>query len=405
MFTPITVYPIHGIRLGTAAAGIKNPNRKDRPDVAIIEIAANSNVAALFTTNAFCAAPVIVAKKHLNSSNTKYLLINSGNANAGTGQDGINRTLACCQVLADLTDSVVEQILPFSTGVIGEPLPVTRLTAALPVALTALDTNFWQQAAAAIMTTDKVAKITSRQFTINGHTASITGIAKGAGMIQPNMATLLAYVGTDLALSPQVLKYCLTNAIQPTLNSITVDGDTSTNDACVLIATGTSTHPIITEQNSDACQEFTTVLTSIFMDLALAIVRDGEGATKLVTITVSGAQNTAEAQRVGFAIANSPLVKTALFASDPNWGRILAAVGRSGIEDLNIDQVDIFLDAVCIVRAGARAPEYTEQAGQEVFQQPEFSIKVILNRGPCTRTIFTCDLSYEYVRINAEYRT
>lgn len=404
---------IPGIRLGVAAAGIKNPQQRQRPDLTIIELAASGSAAAVFTRNAFCAAPVIIAKRHLAQGTPRYLLINSGNANAGTGIPGLNDAEDCCQALATLTNCQMQQVLPFSTGVIGEPLPVARLTAGLPHALADLQEAGWEKAAQAIMTTDTVPKLAVQKFTVPavgmqtapGIPALVIGIAKGAGMICPNMATMLAYIATDLTVTPDVLQQILLPAVATSFNAITVDGDTSTNDACVLLASGTSTAAPIADINSAGGQALAAAVNVVCADLAKAIVRDGEGATKLVTIEIQGAKNLDEARQVAYTIAHSPLVKTALFASDPNWGRILAAVGRAGIVDIVITRVQLHLDTVCIVRNGSRAVEYTEQAGRAVVQQPEFTIRVELGRGQATTRIRTCDLSYDYVRINAEYRT
>lgn len=394
--------PIAGIRLGTAAAGIKYP---DRRDLVIIEMAPGSTCAAVFTRNAFCAAPVQVARQHLDTASPSYLLINSGNANAGTGSEGLAVCIASCEALAEAAGCAAEQVLPFSTGVIGESLPLDKIRAALPQALASLDKNGWPTAARAIMTTDTVPKLISRSYESDGRTITVTGMAKGSGMIRPDMATMLAYVATDAKVDASLLQGCLQQAVGPSFNSITVDGDTSTNDACVLMATGASGHPAITDLNSAAYAALFDAVRGVCMQLARAIVKDGEGATKLVQIMVEEAADIAEARQVAYTIAHSPLVKTALFASDPNWGRILAAVGRAGILDLDVDVIRIWLDDVSIVREGGRDPGYTEAAGQAVMDRDEFTIRVELGRGKAEARVLTCDLSYDYVKINAEYRT
>jgi glutamate N-acetyltransferase/amino-acid N-acetyltransferase len=394
--------PVPGIRLAAVAAGIKYP---DRDDLALIEITEGATAAAVFTRNAFCAAPVIVARNNLSRGVPRYLLINSGNANAGTGAQGVQDAETSCAVLAELTGCEVHRVLPFSTGVIGQPLPMERLIAALPTALDGLSEDGWPAAARAIMTTDTVPKLVSRSFEIDGQKAVVTGMAKGSGMICPDMATMLAYIATDLAVENDVLQAILVQAVAATFNSITVDGDTSTNDACVLLATGTLPGARIISVDSDAGRRLAQVVTEVGMDLATAIVRDGEGATKLVSVEVEEAATETEARQVAYTIAHSPLVKTALFAADPNWGRILAAVGRAGVHGLDIERVRIHLDEVCIVRDGGCADDYTEVAGQSVMAKPEFAIRVSLGRGMVEARVLTCDLSYDYVRINAEYRT
>ncbi len=395
-------FPVAGIRLGTAAAGI---SYADREDLLVIELPVGATCAAVFTRNAFCAAPVLVAREHLRQGEARYLLVNAGNANAGTGEQGIADAGACCEALARLVACDIQQILPFSTGVIGEFLPVGRLTEALPQATGALSENGWSKAARAIMTTDTHPKLTSRRVIIDGTEVTVTGVAKGAGMICPDMATLLAYVATDLAVTPALLRECLMQAVEPSFNAITVDGDTSTNDSCVLVASGKAALPTVDSVESHAFLLLCDTVREVCMELARGIVRDAEGATKLVEVVVEAAADREEARSVAYAIAHSPLVKTALFASDPNWGRILAAVGRAGLPGLNINGVEIWLDDVCIVRDGARAPEYTEAAGQTVMDRAEMAITVRLGRGMADTRVLTCDLSYDYVRINAEYRT
>ncbi len=397
--------PLHavgGVRLGTAAAGIK---KRDRSDLLLIEIGPDAITDATFTRNAFCAAPVIVARRHLESSTPRYLLVNSGNANAGTGKRGIDDARATCRAVAELSDARLEQVLPFSTGVIGEPLPVDKITAALPAACGNLSGDGWSVAAHAIMTTDTVPKGASRQFDLDGHRITVTGIAKGAGMIHPDMATMLAFIATDAALEPGPLRRMLNDAVATTFNCITIDGDTSTNDACVLIATGASGHPVIDTRNSNAYRRVYDAVLEVCTTLAQAIIRDGEGATKFITVDVQNGRDGEECRRVADAVALSPLVKTAFFASDPNWGRVLAAIGRAGVTDFDIDKVAIRFNDVDIVLHGARAPSYTEQAGRQVLQQQEIVIQIDLGRGTGRARVWTCDLSGEYVRINAEYRT
>ncbi len=391
---------VAGIRLGTARAGIKYP---DRRDLVAIETAAGTHVAAVFTRNAFCAAPVVVARAHLATARPRYLVVNTGNANAGTGRQGLADAEASCRALAALTGCQPEEVLPFSTGVIGEPLPLDRLTAGLPAALADLRPDGWNDAAHGIMTTDTRPKWSSRQPTLTGNTVTVTGIAKGAGMIRPDMATMLAFIATDAVADEKWLRQILADAVADSFNAITVDGDTSTNDACVLLATGQSGIHIPT-MGTDG-ERFAAAVREVCMDLAQAIIRDGEGATKFVTVRIEGGRDAIECRRVADAIAHSPLVKTAFFASDPNWGRILAAVGRSGLSDLDLERVAIYLDEICIVRAGGRAPDYTEARGREVMRRPEITVRVELGRGGAAARIWTTDLSYDYVRINAEYRT
>lgn len=395
------LHPVNGFRLGTTSAGIKAPGR---PDLVVMELVAGSSTAAVFTQNAFCAAPVIVAREHLGQQQPGYLLINTGNANAGTGDSGIRDARQCCVALAGYAGCSSQAVLPFSTGVIGEPLPADKIQTSLPSALEQLDENGWDAAATGILTTDTVPKGASKRIVLDGRTITITGIAKGAGMIRPDMATMLAFIATDAVLEPEALHDCLLAAVEKSFNRITVDGDTSTNDACILVATGKSAIPAIAKDDVNYGL-FCTAVTEVCMQLAQAIVRDGEGATRFVTVAVDGGESTDECLKVAYTIAHSPLVKTALFAGDPNWGRILAAVGRAGITGLDLDNVQIYLDDVCIVRAGGRAPEYTEAAGQQVMNKDEITIRVILNRGDYAEEIWTCDLSYDYVKINAEYRT
>ncbi len=391
---------VPGITLGTTCAGIK---QAVKDDILVIQMAENATCAAVFTQNAFCAAPVHVAKANLSHA-PRWLLINSGNANAGTGEQGMQDALASCAGLAEVAGGAANQVLPFSTGVIGQPLPIDKIKAALPAAVRNLSPANWDKAAQAIMTTDTFAKGVSKVIQIEGQPVTINGISKGAGMIQPNMATMLGFIATDAKIRQPLLQSCLALAVEQSFNRITVDGDTSTNDACVLMASGCSPAPEITE-GSESYQVFADAVMTVCKQLAEAIVRDGEGATKLMRIVVKEALNDEEAVRVGKTIAHSPLVKTAFFASDPNWGRILAAVGRSGVENMVLDKVQIYLDDVCIVRNGGRADDYTEEAGQQVMDQEEITVTVKLGRGEAVQEVLTCDFSYDYVRINAEYRT
>jgi len=398
----IDLIPVPGIRLGTAAAGINKPGRQD---LVLIEIAPEGSCAGVYTRNAFCAAPVLLAREHQAQAGPHYLLVNSGNANAGTGEQGMQDALACCQAVADVVGCQAVEVLPFSTGVIGERLPVQKLTAALPQAYDNLVVSGWQTAAQAIMTTDTRPKGASRQFVSNGVTITVTGIAKGSGMIRPDMATMLAYVATDLAVAPALLQACLEQAVAASFNSITVDGDTSTNDACILMASGQATHARVEDADSAAAQALQQAVTEVCIELAQAIIRDGEGATKFITIEVKGGASEEECRQVAYTVAHSPLVKTAFFASDPNWGRILAAVGRAGIDGLDVSQVQIYLDEVGIVSAGGRDPGYTEVMGQGVMQRDEITVRIELGRGASQARVWTCDFSYDYVKINAEYRT
>jgi len=393
-----SMHPIRGFRLGTTDAGIKVADRKD---LVIMEIAQGSSVAAVFTQNRFCAAPVTISKQHLEQAQPHFLLVNTGNANAGTGEQGIADSISCCQALADVTGSELNQVLPFSTGVIGEPLPVDTICDAVPAAIEQLSEEGWADAAEGILTTDTLPKGATTTFDIQGSPVTITGICKGSGMIKPNMATMLGFVATDASIDEELLHSALRKANGQSFNRITVDGDTSTNDAAILIATGTS-GVVIDEINFD---QFLAQLTEIFIELAQSIIRDGEGASKFVTINVERAGNVSEALSVAYAVAESPLVKTALTASDPNWGRILAAVGRADVEDLDVSKIQIRLNAVLIAENGGRAKSYTEAQGQQAMQAEDIEINIQLNRGSIKETLWTTDLSYEYVRINAEYRT
>lgn len=396
------LFPIAGMRLASVRSGIK---KRAGDDMVLIELDAGCRTAAVFTQNAFCAAPVTLAKRHLQAHQPKLLLINSGNANAGTGQAGMQAAADSCRVAAELMGYATEEVLPFSTGVIGEVLPVEPFRTGVPAAIAALSVTGWAAAAQGIMTTDIVPKAVSRKLDIDGHAVTITGIAKGSGMIHPNMATMLGYVGTDAAVSLPLLQQMLQAATEDSFNSITVDGDTSTNDACTLTATGRSSLPEITDAHSVAYQQLSTAVTQLLTELATMIVRDGEGATKFISIVVEEAASKEEARQVGFTIAHSPLVKTAFFASDPNWGRILAAVGRAGLANLDLEAVRLYLGDVCIVENGGRSPSYTEEQGAAVMQADEITIGVKLARGTAAATIYTCDFSYDYVKINAEYRS
>ncbi len=392
--------PVRGFRIGVASAGIKKPGRRD---VVVMELAPGATCAGVFTRNAFCAAPVTVAKQHLAAVTPRYFLVNTGNANAGTGKQGLVDAQQSCAELAQRTGCDAAEVLSFSTGVIGEPLPLAKITQALPQALAGLGENNWEDAAHGIMTTDTVPKGCSRRIAIGNSEVTITGIAKGSGMIRPDMATMLAYIATDAQVGQQALQQALDSAVRQSFNRITVDGDTSTNDACMLVATGASGASLAV--GSEDFQLFCHALTEICETLAQAIVRDGEGATKLITIDVINGKNVGECEQVAFTIAHSPLVKTAFFASDPNWGRILAAVGRAGVPALDLDAITIHLGDVCIVREGGRAADYTEERGAAVMADAEIAIRVDLARGNETARVWTCDFSYDYVRINAEYRS
>ena len=392
---------VRGIRLAATAAGIRY---QGRDDLVLIELAEGGRCAAVFTRNAFCAAPVTVAREHLADDRVRYLLINSGNANAGTGENGLSVARETCRLLADSTGCDAGQVLPFSTGVIGEDMPVEPFAASIPALLQGLSEDNWTSAAAAIMTTDTVPKLASREVALSGGSVTVTGMAKGAGMICPDMATMLAYVATDARVPQALLQRMLGDAADLSFNAISVDGDTSTNDACVLLASGASGVTVDALDSVDGLA-LAQAVQAVCAELAEMIVRDGEGATKLVRIRVESAENPVEARRVAYTVAHSPLVKTALFASDPNWGRILAAVGRAGIKGLEIDRIRIWLGEVCIVSGGGRDPGYTEAAGQAVMDEAEIDIRIDLDRGAAQVQLLTCDLSYDYVKINAEYRT
>ena len=396
--------PVPGVRVATVAAGIKKPGRKD---LVLFELDPGTACAAVFTRNAFCAAPVTVAREHLAATEhrPRYLLVNTGNANAGTGQPGIDASRACTAAVADAAGVEPAQVLPFSTGVIGEPLPVSRIVDAIPAAVVALADDGWADAAAGIMTTDTRPKGLSVTFNCEGRDYVVTGIAKGAGMIRPNMATMLAYLATDMAVAPGLLQQLLVACVETSFNRITVDGDTSTNDACLLLATGAAGNPMVTDSASPLYDALRAAVEEICVTLAQALVRDGEGASKFVTVQVNGGRNEQECLDVAFTIAHSPLVKTALFASDPNWGRLLAAIGRAGLPDLDVDRVGLYLNEVLIAENGCRAAGYTEEQGVAAMAPEDIVIRVELNRGEGGARVWTTDFSYDYVRINAEYRT
>ena len=396
---PSQLQAVDGIRLSAIHCGIKSD--KDIKDLVLIEIAETANIASVFTTNKFCAAPVVVAKQHLaENHNTRYLLINSGNANAGTGDSGNQSAVACCAAVAEYAAVSASAVLPFSTGVIAAELPAAKISQAVPALFEQLRPHRWLEAAEGIMTTDTLPKAISEQFQLQGKTITITGMAKGSGMIRPDMATMLSFVATDAEIEPAVLKLYLDQAVGRSFNAITVDGDTSTNDACVLIATGKSAVAVEADNHS-----FKEALIKVFLHLAQSIIRDGEGATKFVEIEVQQAKSVEEAREVGFTIAHSPLVKTALFASDPNWGRILAAVGRAKIDSLQIDSVDLYLGNVCLLKNGVPDRDYLEELGQREMDKEEIKITVKLGQGEAAAIIWTTDLSYDYVKINAEYRS
>lgn len=395
---PTELLPIAGVRLASVNAGIRYKNRND---VLLMELAEGSTTAAVFTQNAFCAAPVWICREHLAVDTPRYLLINAGNANAGTGELGMRAARTSSEQVAKLAGCRAQQVLPFSTGVIGMQLPVEKIDAALPEAFAKLDADAWLEASRTIMTTDTVAKAISKQLSVDGKTITITGIAKGAGMIHPNMATMLAYVATDAQVDAATLQTCLNAVVDETFNCITVDGDTSTNDSLVLVATGQSTAAI----EGANVAVFQAALQEVCLYLAQAIIRDGEGATKFISVQVQGANTRDEAHIVGNTVALSPLVKTALFASDPNWGRILAAVGRSPIENLDVSQVTIWLGDTLLIQQGEPAPTYREELGQAEMKPAEITIRIDLGRGNASATVWTCDFSYDYVKINAEYRS
>ncbi|MGI9153865.1 MAG: bifunctional glutamate N-acetyltransferase/amino-acid acetyltransferase ArgJ [Rubrivivax sp.] len=409
---PADLHPVAGLRIGTAMAGVRKANRRDLVVFLLDEGAA---VAGVFTKNRFCAAPVQVCRQHLAEvtpgRGIRALVVNTGNANAGTGADGLARARRTCDALAGHLGVAAQQVLPFSTGVIMETLPVERIEAGLPAALahaaspTPADGARWAEAAQGIMTTDTLPKAASTQVQIGGRTVTVTGISKGAGMIKPNMATMLGYIATDATIAQSALEHLVAEAADASFNRITIDGDTSTNDSFVLMATQAAGHAPITSLDSDDGRILRQAVIEVAQRLAQAIVRDGEGATKFITVRVDGGRTKAECRQAAYAIAHSPLVKTAFFASDPNLGRILCAVGYAGIEDLDQGLIDLFLDDVHVVREGGRHPDYREEHGQRVMKQSEITVRVDLHRGPAHATVWTCDLSHDYVSINADYRS
>jgi len=400
----VALLPVPGLRIGSTMAGVRKPGRRDLVVFALDE---GATVAGVFTRNRFCAAPVQVCREHLaaGGAGIRALVVNTGNANAGTGEPGLAAARQTCEAVARLAGCTPAQVLPFSTGVIMEALPVDRITAALPAAWADLHEAHWFDAAQGIMTTDTLPKACSRQLEIDGRRVTVTGIAKGAGMIRPNMATMLGFVATDAAIAPEAAQVLLRAAADRSFNRITIDGDTSTNDAFMLLATDHAGHAPITALDTPAGRVLAQAVFEVSTHLAQAIVRDGEGATKFISVQVDGGRSEAECRQVAYAIAHSPLVKTAFFASDPNLGRILAAVGYAGIEDLDQGLIDLFLDEVHVARGGGRHPEYREEDGQRVMRQSEITVRVDLHRGGASTTVWTCDLSHDYVRINADYRS
>jgi glutamate N-acetyltransferase / amino-acid N-acetyltransferase len=398
-----SLHPVKGVQIGTAMAGVRKANRKD---LVVFLLDEGTAVAGVFTTNRFCAAPVQLCQQHLAAQRgIRALVINTGNANAGTGQDGLVRAESVCAALAQARGISPEQVLPFSTGVIMEVLPAERIVAGLPAAIQAAAPDRWLDAAQGIMTTDTLPKAASRQVSIGGKLVTVTGIAKGAGMIRPNMATMLGFVATDAVIAPGLMQVLVREAADQSFNRITIDGDTSTNDSFVLMATQQAGHAPITQLESPEGAVLREALFGVARELAQSIVRDGEGATKFITIRVDGGRTKEECRLAAYAIAHSPLVKTAFFASDPNLGRILAAVGYAGIGDLDQGLIDMFLDDVHVVVRGGRNPTYQEADGQRVMKQSEITIRVDLHRGPAHATVWTCDLSHDYVTINADYRS
>lgn len=401
---PETVYEIDGIRIGVTAAGVRY---KNRDDLVVVELAEQTNCAVVTTQSSFCAAPVQVLREHITDNKPRYLLINTGNANAGTGRDGIERAKLTCSALAQrLDDSVSAQnILPFSTGVIGEPINTDAFVAGLDAALANLNAANWAAGANAIRTTDTIAKLASEQVQVDGATYHITGMSKGAGMIRPNMATMLGFIATDANITQPLLQQMLASLTEQSFNRITIDGDTSTNDCCVLLATAKADASVIDSVEHPHYQSLYEALSRVFLRLAQLIVRDGEGATKFITVNVCGGATQQECCDVAYAIAHSPLVKTACFASDPNWGRLLAAIGYAGVEGLDQNTVSVSLNEVNICERGQIAEDYTEERGQAAMSRPEIVIKVDLARGDYQDTVYTCDLSYDYIKINADYRS
>lgn len=396
------MHVVQGVKIGSAEAYVRYPNRRD---LVIFEFAQGTNVAGVFTQNAFCAAPVHVSKLHLEQANPRYLVINTGNANAGTGKLGMENAQLTCLKLAELAEVEQYEVLPFSTGVIGEQLPIDRLVQGLRPALDTLDENSWVDAATGIMTTDTTPKGASEQFELDGVTYSMTGISKGAGMIRPNMATMLSFVATDVPIARNLVQQMLRISADQSFNRITVDGDTSTNDSCIFAATGLAGGIEISSVEDPRYAMVLDVLSRVMKRLAQLIIRDGEGATKFITVTVEGGNDIQECCDIAYSIAHSPLVKTAIFASDPNWGRILAAIGYAGVKDLDVEKIQVWLDDVQICKDGGAAADYTEEAGARVMSQTEMTIRVDLGRGQAKDTVYTCDLSYDYVKINADYRS
>ncbi|HSI24856.1 MAG TPA: bifunctional glutamate N-acetyltransferase/amino-acid acetyltransferase ArgJ [Methylotenera sp.] len=397
-----SLLPVSGIELGFAEAHVRKPNRKD---VLVVKLAEGTNVAGVFTLNRFCAAPVVLCKEYLaQQAGIRALLVNTGCANAGTGEDGLSRAQQSCEALADLLGVNANQVLPFSTGVILEPLPVDKVIAGMPAAITNLKEDNWLNAAEAIMTTDIVAKGVSKQITIDGKKVTITGISKGSGMIHPNMATMLGYIGTDAVISQPVLESIIQYAVNQSFNCITVDGDTSTNDSLILMATGKANNAEIAYNDANFVA-IRNAITEVAVELAQAIVRDGEGATKFMTIQVEGGNTEAECRKVAYAIAHSPLIKTAFFASDPNLGRILAAIGYAGIDNLDVNKMELYLGDILVAEKGGRAASYHEEQGAAIMKESDILVRVALNRGSADCTIWTCDFSYDYVKINADYRS
>jgi glutamate N-acetyltransferase/amino-acid N-acetyltransferase len=400
---PQSLHPVPGVRLGVAMAGVRKAGRRD---LTVIELAEGAQVAGVFTRNRFCAAPVQVCRRHLaGDAPPRAIVVNTGNANAGTGDDGVARALETCAALAQRLSLAPEQVLPFSTGVIMETLPVERVVAGLPQAIADLHEAHWAEAAAAIMTTDTLPKAASRRVTIGGCSVTVTGIAKGAGMIRPNMATMLGFVATDAVVAPQLMQQLVAEAADRSFNRITIDGDTSTNDSFVLIATNRAGHAPIVDLDSADGAALRQAVIAVAEELAQAIVRDGEGATKFITVQIDGGMTPDECRRAAYAIAHSPLVKTAFYASDPNLGRILAAVGYAGIDDLDQALIDLWLDDVHVATRGGRHPAYREEDGQRVMKKSEITVRVHLHRGPAQAMVWTCDLSHDYVSINADYRS
>ncbi|NOL52365.1 bifunctional glutamate N-acetyltransferase/amino-acid acetyltransferase ArgJ [Pelistega suis] len=395
------IHLVAGVQIGIASAGIKKPGKKD---ITVFQFAPGTTVAGVFTTNRFCAAPVQICKQRLTSGNDiRALLINTGNANAGTGETGYQNALATSATLANALNLKEEQVLPFSTGVILEPLPIDKINAAIPTAVANLADNEWFNAAHSIMTTDTVPKVSSKQVKVDGKTVTVTGISKGAGMIRPNMATMLGYVATDAKIAQQTLEKLTVAIANQSFNRITVDGDTSTNDSFIIAATGQSGVEAI--EGTASFDIIAQALTEISRELAQKIVRDAEGATKFITVQVEEAKNSEEALKIAYAIAHSPLVKTAFFASDPNLGRILAAIGYAGVNDLDTSALKLYLGDVLVALNGGRNPEYREEQGQAVMNEAEILVRVVLGRGDICETVYTCDFSHDYVSINADYRS